>query len=182
MATHLIRILAVAGLACLSPYLAHAQSSGANGSGDMAGSKDGEARSAIEQCLAGAGAQDPQSCIGTYAQSCGESEEGQTTQGMTDCIGQETDAWDALLNENYEARMTEAKSLDAERDAEGVLSDNEAAPLLRKAQRAWIAYRDAECDRIFELSKDGTIRLPETASCTNRLTAERALALGDDQP
>lgn len=137
----------------------------------------GEARRAIDTCLSQSSHTNQRGCIGAYSDACMESPDGQTTLGMTDCLTTESDAWDAVLNERYQARMTEAKTLDKDRAEWGDSQPSEAAETLRTAQRAWIAFRDAECDRIFELNKDGTIRLPETASCTNRLTAERALAL-----
>ena len=54
---------------------------------------------------------------------------------------------------------------------------------LLKAQRAWIAFRDAECDRLYARNMDGTIRFTVYAACQNRMTAERAIELGlTDEP
>ncbi|MEN3792969.1 lysozyme inhibitor LprI family protein [Fulvimarina sp. MAC3] len=152
----------------------------ASSAGAETASASNKAKAAIDACLTRFAETDQRECIGAYSDACMKSPDGQTTYGMTDCLTEESDAWDAILNERYQARMTDAKELDKDR-AEWDSTTSEAAKTLRAAQRAWVAFRDAECDRIFELNKDGTIRLPETASCLNRLTAERALALAGNE-
>ncbi|EAU40217.1 hypothetical protein FP2506_11692 [Fulvimarina pelagi HTCC2506] len=142
----------------------------------QSGTTSTEPRTAVDACLSRTSQDAQGSCIGAYADACMDTSEGQTTLGMTNCVRAESDAWDAILNENYQASMTEAKAVDADRSVSSS-TDSEAAASLRAAQRAWITFRDAECARIFELYKDGSIRLPLTAGCVNRLTAERALEL-----
>lgn len=132
----------------------------------------------IEACLAKT--DEPQSCIGTISNPCMETDEGQTDMGMTDCLSDEESAWDALLNARYKTALSEAKDMD-KRLAEDGNFETGVADALVKAQRAWIAYRDAESDRLFELNKEGTIRTVVAASCMNDLTATRAIALGEDQ-
>ncbi|MER0238645.1 lysozyme inhibitor LprI family protein [Fulvimarina sp. MAC8] len=159
----------ITALAFAAAFTPHASAQTGSGSGD--------AKAAIDSCLSQSSESNQRGCIGTYADACMESPDGQTTTGMTDCLTAESDAWDAVLNERYQARMADAKEIDATRAELGDSQPSQAAETLRTAQRAWIAFRDAECDRIFELNKDGTIRLPETAGCMNRLTAERAIEL-----
>ena len=132
----------------------------------------------IEACLAKT--DEPQSCIGTISNPCMETEDGQTTMGMADCLGNEEAAWDALLNARYKTALSDAKDMDKRLEEDGNF-ETVVADALVKAQRAWIAFRDAECDRLFELNKEGTIRTVVAASCLNDLTATRAIALGEDQ-
>jgi uncharacterized protein YecT (DUF1311 family) len=131
---------------------------------------------AIKACVANASDSPQRSCIGRISNACQEEPNGSTTAGMDDCISREAEAWDRILNDSYKAETASAKSLDTERKAGGDETSTAAADLL-KAQRAWIAYRDAECDRRFEVNKDGTIRTTMSLSCTLDLTALRALDL-----
>nr|WP_223998518.1 lysozyme inhibitor LprI family protein [Aureimonas sp. SA4125] len=95
--------------------------------------------------------------------------------GVDECLGQEQAAWDVLLNENYLSATAAAKEQDASLVEQSI--EPGAAKSLVKAQRAWITFRDAECDRRFELYKDGTIRTNIASSCLLMLTATRALDL-----
>ncbi|KQT53271.1 hypothetical protein ASG43_18800 [Aureimonas sp. Leaf454] len=136
---------------------------------------------AIESCMTEAADSPPRSCIGKISSVCQEEPDGATTSGMDACISREADAWDSILNERYKAEMASAKAIDAERKGDG--DDNaSAAADLQTAQRAWIAYRDAECDRRFEAFKDGTIRTTIALSCTLDLTAVRAIDLAPSDP
>ena len=157
-------VLAASAFASLTPPApAHAEDKG---------------QAKIEACLAKT--DEPRSCIGTIAKPCMETEDGQTTMGTADCFADEEAAWDALLNARYKTTLSDAKDMD-KRLAEDGNFETGVADALVKAQRAWIAYRDAECDRLFELNKEGTIRTVVAESCMNDLTAERAIALGEDQ-
>lgn len=90
---------------------------------------------------------------------------GQSTAGMIDCIGTEWQAQDARLNRAYQAAL---KRLELPRQ--------KAA--LQKAQRAWIAFRDADCVSLYDQDW-GTISRIEAASCRLDRTARRADALED---
>lgn len=130
----------------------------------------------LEECLADARAVDAgpgiekraqfRGCIGMASEACqNESEENQTTIGMVACALREIDWWDEVLN----ARYAELKQkLGAEEFAE-----------LRKAQRAWVAYKDAECAYHYFYWRDGTVSQLTGSSCLLRLTAERAFDLGE---
>lgn len=107
-------------------------------------------------------------CLGAGAKPCTETPEARTTMGTAMCIMAERAVWDDLLN-------TEYKALRAEFLARGEgLNDK-----LLEAQRAWIAYRDAECDLDYAIWERGTIRQIVGANCDLQMTAARAIELRD---
>jgi len=84
------------------------------------------------------------------------------TSNMIDCIVAETKHQDARLNKVYKAFMAE---LSAERKKQ-----------LQTAQRAWITYRDANCNFYFD-PDGGTIARVNSNSCFMSATATRAKEL-----
>ncbi len=141
--------------------------------GGMAPAQDlGVDAGAVEACFAGAppwtGVPD---CLGEAANRCQGLPGGATTIGIADCLGAETAAWDAILNREYKATRAHVDRVDP-----GQPPVSEA---LLTAQRAWIAYRDAECRLAFERNRGGTIRSVAAADCVLRMTARRALELRD---
>jgi len=89
-----------------------------------------------------------------------------STAAMIECSGAEAARWDARLNAAYAAIM---KS-----DAWSAATKG----LLRDAQRAWIAYRDAACVAEGELTAEGGSMSRIIASgCLAELTEARAKAL-----
>ena len=145
-----------------------------------AGPDVGADAAALKACVEGAG-DDARSCIETVATPCVDGLSSDTDTGVNGCYDREAEAWDRVLNDNYQAAMTDASSYDTGARENG--GDPEAAAALKKAQRAWIAFRDAECDRLYARNMDGTIRFTVYAACQNRLTAERAIELGlTDEP
>lgn len=129
----------------------------------------------IQSCIEGvreynAGAEEGQQasrdeCIGTIANPCLETEEGQSTVGMIECQGRELAVWDAILNDNY-AALKDALPEDGFR-------------ALRDTQVKWIAYRDSKCDWPSVFFEGGTISGPLAAACLNDATARRANELAD---
>ena len=119
---------------------------------------------------------DPNSCIETVATSCIDQLSSETDEGVNGCYDREAEAWDAILNENYKAARVDAEDYDTDSKSNG--GDPEAAASLKTAQKAWIAFRDAECNRLYNRYIDGTIRITIFSACQNRLTAERAIELG----
>ncbi len=105
------------------------------------------------------------SCIGAASGICMEQPGGFTTQGMSQCTSAETEVWDGYLNRAYKARMAE------------ITPDQKTA--LREAQRAWIAFRDADCGLQYQMFIDGTMRSNIYTGCMLDMTARRALALRD---
>jgi uncharacterized protein YecT (DUF1311 family) len=71
------------------------------------------------------------------------------------CWSREQVAWDQLLNERYAELLAEAKEQDA---APGGYLDRESHSSLVKAQRAWIAFRDAELDRFWMMRAPASSR------------------------
>ncbi|MDO5604109.1 MAG: lysozyme inhibitor LprI family protein [Paracoccus sp. (in: a-proteobacteria)] len=113
-----------------------------------------------------------QACIGLAAQACLEGESGNTTVGMSYCVGQEFDLWDKRLNSAYEAVMADAKKVDKEMADLGSAAPETAGPL-RQMQRDWIAFRDSACE--YEVSRwgGGTGGGPAGYSCLMTLTAQQ---------
>jgi uncharacterized protein YecT (DUF1311 family) len=85
---------------------------------------------------------------------CLDAPDGQSTQGMVECLGAAYEAWDSALNAAYAELI---KSLAPEQAAQ-----------LRTAQRAWLAFRDAERDFL------GTLVTPEAGSIM-RITTNEAM-------
>jgi uncharacterized protein YecT (DUF1311 family) len=104
-------------------------------------------------------------CIGSAAGVCMEQPGGYTTMGSSECVNAETQVWDGYLNRAYKARMA------------SITADQKTA--LRTAQRAWIAFRDADCALQYQMFIDGSIRSNIYTGCMLDMTARRALALRD---
>ncbi len=123
----------------------------------------------VDACLASTptGAIDP-SCLGEASNACQKATQGgETTIGISECIQAETRAWDVLLNREYKAtRQAHA-------------GDQVVLDQLLAAQRAWIAFRDAECALAYALWRDGSIRVIVAANCMMVQTARRTIELRD---
>lgn len=128
-----------------------------------------EAEGAIDKigaCLGPYGydadAEDPRRCVGIVAQPCLDAPEGDTTLSMTQCIGMETKAWDAILNRDYRALLARL--------------DEAQTESLNDAQRAWLTLRDADCAFAHEFVR-GSLSSVMAAECFQNRTADRVLAL-----
>ena len=124
---------------------------------------------AVRSCFAEAGPGEiAPACLGAGAKACFELPEGMTTIGMTQCIGAERAVWEDLMNAEY-------KALGVQMSVRGeALNDK-----LLEAQRAWIAFRDADCSFDYARWGDGSIRQIFGASCLMEKTAARAIELRD---
>ena len=132
--------------------------------------------SALRACIGGAEAP-YDACLDSVAQACRSADEGgETTLGMTYCNAAETAAWDVLLNEEYRATRDWAKARDAEERHYFPEFANLAEALL-EAQRAWIAFRDAECGLAYASWGSGSMRHIAGTSCLLEMTARRTLDL-----
>lgn len=80
------------------------------------------------------------------------------TPEMVDCFNAKTAQWDKRLNIAYPKALGMAQPKQREQ--------------LRKAQRAWVAYRDANC--LYWDLGEGTIARIQAADCMYRMTKERA--------
>lgn len=102
-------------------------------------------------------------CIGVASNICQEQPGGASTIGIVDCLARETAWWDGLLNSHYQDLLA--------------TNDPEPADGLRKAQRAWMAFRDADCAFQYSVWGGGSMRSIAGASCTLDHTARRAIDL-----
>lgn len=133
---------------------------------------------ALPDCVDGAvDMTEAQACIGLFSGACMESEQGGWSNlGMTFCTLSEHQAWDGLLNRDYQTAMSTARVLDTE-EAEYFPEYANRATSLRDAQRAWITFRDAECGLAYARWGSGSMRMTANASCLLDMTAQRALQL-----
>ena len=99
----------------------------------------------------------------TQYNDCIDTSEG-VTSVMLDCMADETNNQDKLLNINYKKVM--------------LMLDKEKKLELKNAQRLWMKYRDANCNFFIGLS-GGTIDSLNVTSCFLDMTAVRANDLDD---
>ncbi|MBK4215837.1 DUF1311 domain-containing protein [Paracoccus caeni] len=119
---------------------------------------------AVQQCFDGATGIDPD-CIGQAADACQTATpDGSTTVGISECLMAETKAWDGILNSQYSATREQ-------------YSSDGLPEKLQAAQRAWIAFRDADCGFAYDKFGGGSMRGIASASCQLNHTARRALEL-----
>ncbi|VDS09190.1 hypothetical protein PARHAE_02380 [Paracoccus haematequi] len=120
----------------------------------------------VEACLAQTPPRETQTdCIGLAAKLCQTAPDGETTLGISACLMAEHDAWDEILNREYaetRAHFSQTRGL---------------TDTLLAAQRAWIAFRDAECTLAYDRWDGGSMRTIASADCRMRQTARRALEL-----
>jgi uncharacterized protein YecT (DUF1311 family) len=116
-------------------------------------------------------------CMGIYAQDCSASVEGgETTAGMSRCAAAEAEGWDRMLNETWADLVVLVRRraiLDEEAGAEPV----DLEGLLVDAQRAWIAFRDADCKQEVAVWGEGSMRTIAGAWCGLERTAQRVFEL-----
>lgn len=112
-----------------------------------------------------ASAADPAAVKARYTpafSACLATEENQTTLGMIECMNAEMAVQDAALNAAYRTLIAD------------MTPDQKVG--LRKAQRAWIAFRDADCSARY--SRDwGTFSSLTSNMCMLQRTVERTLEL-----
>lgn len=95
--------------------------------------------------------------VGDYERCAGES----TTVAIVQCVGGLVSEWDGRLNDAYWEAMSRM--------------DGRRATKLRNAQRAWIAYRNANCD--WYRAGEGSIASIEANTCVYALTRDRTIEL-----
>ncbi len=132
----------------------------------------------LQACYGAAGSEaDRSACMGLVARTCQNDEEGgQTTLGLAMCNHAETQAWDVLLNQEYRATMDWAKGLDVDDQADFPEFSNREKTL-RDAQRAWLAFREAECSYAYAQWGAGSMRHISGTDCYAKMTAERTVSL-----
>jgi len=131
-------------------------------------------RPATDACVQVAeGSQGLEACHPLLSTACMEQEPGgQTTQGMAMCIQAEWRLWDEYLNAEYAETMDLMRSLDAS-DRETLPEYAVRADQLRAAQRAWIAFRDADCAMRHAFWGSGSMRAITGTSCMSERTFQR---------
>ena len=103
-------------------------------------------------------------------------EGGETTLGMSRCHFGETVVWDRYLNDEYRRTMRVMRAMDEDEGETFPEFANRGASLV-KAQRAWIAFRDAECNLAYAEWGSGSMRSIAFADCMSDMTARRTLDL-----
>ena len=78
---------------------------------------------------------------------------------MNTCTAQQYQAADKKLNQTYQAAIKRAEAPQRE--------------LLKKAQQAWIALRDADCNFIGSGTEGGSVQPMIISQCLNEKTVER---------
>ncbi|WP_226951239.1 lysozyme inhibitor LprI family protein [Rhizobium terrae] len=97
----------------------------------------------------------------------------ETQMEMTYCAEQDYNAADKALNIQYQAARKATKKWDT--DAATDLPASDAA--LVKAQRAWVAYRDAHCESYGYQAHGGTMEPQLIYACSADLTRKRTAEL-----
>lgn len=135
-------------------------------------------RAEFQSCVSNAEPEALSACEGRASDRCmNEIEGGHSTLGMVECLGMEAALWDEVLNDEWGPLMALMRAWDAEeREVFGHRFSNRADALL-EAQRAWIAFRDAECGLDYASWGSGSMRSIAHASCQLSMTAERVARL-----
>lgn len=131
----------------------------------------------VTTCLGQTAAKDQAGCAGLAANLCMQSNDGgETTVGMSTCLGKEADFWDAELNAVYAELSAREKANDAEMAKIGATVPP-VFSALRDMQRAWIPYRDALCAYDYSHWGGGTGGGPASVSCFLHETARQVAVL-----
>lgn len=134
----------------------------------------------LDTCyVAAEGAKARKACLGRMSQTCMDSQDGgHTTLGMSSCLNAEAQVWDKYLNTEYKATAASFQAAD-EDEAISFPEYAKRVENLRAAQRAWIAFRDAECGLAYAQWGSGSMRSIAWADCQMQMTAERTMELRD---
>ncbi|PYE45319.1 uncharacterized protein YecT (DUF1311 family) [Rhizobium sp. PP-F2F-G20b] len=95
-----------------------------------------------------------------------------TQSDMTACSQQDYETADVALNAAYRKTMARAQAMDKDFADLGDTMVG-AVEALKTAQRAWIAYRDGQCDLAGFEARGGTMEPMLVAGCLADLTAKR---------
>ena len=115
----------------------------------------------LDACLAGSASWNSDvACNDRLRSQCqDEGPGGETTYGLTACNSVLLKAWDAELNRLWPAVKT--------------MHEDRGSRELLEAQRAWIAFRDAECAFASQRWEGGSMAAYTGGFCAVRMTAER---------
>ncbi|MFC5458484.1 lysozyme inhibitor LprI family protein [Massilia niabensis] len=93
-----------------------------------------------------------------------------TTVELNECASKEKDKVEAKLNSTYQRIMKSLSRPDPDTDSE---QRSRMKKSLISAQRAWVTFREADCDAVYEKHADGTIRNLMYISCLQRHAEKR---------
>jgi len=97
----------------------------------------------------------------------------QTQMEMTQCAGEDYDKADKDLNVEYQ----KLRKLLGERDKVADENGKGAVDALVAAQRAWVAYRDANCNLAGFQARGGSMEPQLVASCLAQMSRDRTQEL-----
>lgn len=94
---------------------------------------------------------------------------------LNDCAYREYESADAELNAVYRQAMTAAQNVDKELEG----ADIGAVEALKTAQRAWIGYRDGQCELAGFQARGGQAEPMLVSGCLAQLTQKRTAELNE---
>ncbi|MBD9557230.1 lysozyme inhibitor LprI family protein [Ensifer sp. ENS03] len=94
---------------------------------------------------------------------------------LNDCAYREYESADAELNAVYRQAMTAAQKVDKELEG----ADIGAVEALKTAQRAWIGYRDGQCELAGFQARGGQAEPMLVSGCLAQLTQKRTAELNE---
>ncbi|QKZ03274.1 lysozyme inhibitor LprI family protein [Pseudomonas eucalypticola] len=97
-----------------------------------------------------------------------------TTPEMTQCAALDADAAEAKLNATYKQLIQNLSQPDTESE-----QYSETRQKLQIAQRAWIKFRDADCEAIYQANSGGTLRGLAALGCKRNRAEQRTRELQD---
>ena len=106
-------------------------------------------------------------------------EEPMDQMSMNHCAYEAWETADKELNAQWKISMADAREADAELKSYGDDGRPGHAETLLKAQRAWIAFRDAHCDYSGFEARGGSMEPMLVGYCLEQLTLERVKQLKD---
>lgn len=136
----------------------------------------------VESHLSGGTAAAEAACLGLISLPCAEAPlespaaDKTATQAREDaetaCLTREHEAWASLMDEWWPELLASAVSLDSRDDRQSASSD-----ALRRSQRAWESFAEAECGYAYALWGRSDFRNVAKADCELRTLARRAIQL-----
>lgn len=121
-------------------------------------------------------------CADLVYEACSASPQGQSNLGMSQCLYAEAAFWDERLNAVWRQVIPKVREADArDRAYEPELAVREDK--LRAAERAWIGFRDAQCDFEYSLAGGGSIRqlfYPSCLATETRTRVKNLVGLGQE--
>lgn len=101
-----------------------------------------------------------------------------TTLETNECAAIEQHKVEAQLNDTYKRVIRQLDQADPESD-QSIAATKKA---LIEAQRAWVKFREADCNALYELYRDGTIRTVMYIGCMQAHAEQRIKELKEYEP